>query len=311
MVNAAPGDWSRDFAIDTTQKNSGNSSLRVKSASSETGTSGSAYKMLAVPATAGRVLGALLDAQRHADRADDHNVFAGGSTGSDAERRHRRVRRRRRHRVQHQRRRALADRLRAHQRQHDAVLLPANTWHCVEMSFNGTGRVQQLFVNGNAADQRHQLPVGRPWRSRSSSSASSRSTARAAPDLVRRRRGRADAHRRLQLERCQPRTGRSARLRRGRRRRGGRRARRWCTSRPAGRGAAPPPRRASCRSGAASRRPSSASGSSARAARSSLIASSASATWPARAFISAPIGSFFAWASAQNGSSRVTKSSSM
>ncbi len=26
--------------------------------------------------------------------------------------------------------------------------LPANTWHCIEISFNGTGQVQQLFVAG-------------------------------------------------------------------------------------------------------------------------------------------------------------------
>ena len=52
MVNGDPATWSRDFAVDTAQKNSGNSSLRVKSASSETGTSGSAYQMLAVPAHA-------------------------------------------------------------------------------------------------------------------------------------------------------------------------------------------------------------------------------------------------------------------
>ena len=26
--------------------------------------------------------------------------------------------------------------------------LPANTWHCIEISFDGTGQVQQLFVDG-------------------------------------------------------------------------------------------------------------------------------------------------------------------
>ena len=49
----------------------------------------------------------------------------------------------------------------------------------------------------------------------------------------------------------------------------------------------------------------------ARAARASLIDSRESATSPARAFISAPTGSFLACASAQNGSSFPTKSSSM
>ncbi len=27
-------------------------------------------------------------------------------------------------------------------------MLAANTWHCIELSFNGTGRVQQVFLNG-------------------------------------------------------------------------------------------------------------------------------------------------------------------
>jgi hypothetical protein len=26
--------------------------------------------------------------------------------------------------------------------------LPANTWHCIELSFNGAGKVQQLYVAG-------------------------------------------------------------------------------------------------------------------------------------------------------------------
>ena len=34
--------------------------------------------------------------------------------------------------------------------------LPASTWHCIEISFDGTGRVQQLYVDGtqliNATD---------------------------------------------------------------------------------------------------------------------------------------------------------------
>jgi hypothetical protein len=27
-------------------------------------------------------------------------------------------------------------------------MLAANTWHCIELSFNGTGHVQQAFLNG-------------------------------------------------------------------------------------------------------------------------------------------------------------------
>src|SRR5687768_10580901 len=47
-VNAAPGEWTRDFAIDTAVFKNGISALRVKGM--EEGISGSAYQMLAVPA---------------------------------------------------------------------------------------------------------------------------------------------------------------------------------------------------------------------------------------------------------------------
>ncbi len=58
-ANAAPGEWTQDFAVDSTVFHSGKSALRVKS-SDEAGVSSSAYRMLAVPTPATRVLGPLL-----------------------------------------------------------------------------------------------------------------------------------------------------------------------------------------------------------------------------------------------------------
>src|SRR6185369_2180197 len=45
-ANAAPGDWTRDFAVDTALFHGGKSSLRVK-LTSEAGASTSSYRMLA------------------------------------------------------------------------------------------------------------------------------------------------------------------------------------------------------------------------------------------------------------------------
>jgi hypothetical protein len=148
MVNAAPGEWTRDFAIDTAQKNSGNSSVRVKSATGETGTSGSAYKMLAVPATMNAFWVRFFIRSDVAIGMNPHNVFAGGSVGSgpnDAT-------------IE------FADDVGVSFNTSDDVkwptgygringnmmpyMLAAATWHCVEISFDGPGRVQQLFVGG-------------------------------------------------------------------------------------------------------------------------------------------------------------------
>jgi len=145
-VNAAPGDWSRDYQIDTTQHNSGTASLRVKTAS-DTGTSGSTYKMLAVPATTDAFW------VRFYIRADvdlggvDHNVFAGASSsddpnGSTIE---------------------FAEDVGIAFNTNDDVRWPTgygriggnpnpytlakNTWHCIEISFDLKNHVQQLFIN--------------------------------------------------------------------------------------------------------------------------------------------------------------------
>jgi hypothetical protein len=149
MVNAAPGDWSRDFAIDTTQKHAGNSSLLVKNVNA-TGSSGSAYRMLAVPATAG-AFWARFWVRSDMPMGGDHNAFAGGSIGpmpNDAK-------------VE------FAEDVGIAFNYKDAVtwpagygrltngstnpyMLPANTWACIELSFNGAGHVQQAYLNGAA-----------------------------------------------------------------------------------------------------------------------------------------------------------------
>jgi len=79
-VNAAPGDWSRDFAVDTTQHKCGASSLRVK-ASTEAGTSGSMFEMLSVPATPGTFWTRFWVQSAIVMGGTDHNAFAWAATG--------------------------------------------------------------------------------------------------------------------------------------------------------------------------------------------------------------------------------------
>jgi hypothetical protein len=147
-VNAAPGEWTRDFAVDTAQKNSGSSSLRVKSAA-DAGTSGSAYKMLAVPATM-NAFWVRFFVRSDVPMGGEHNAFAVASIndepndGMGVE---------------------FAEDVGIAFNASDDVrwptgygrlttggtnpyVLPANMWHCVEISFDGAARVQQLFVNG-------------------------------------------------------------------------------------------------------------------------------------------------------------------
>jgi len=148
MVNAAPGDWSRDFAIDTTQHHAGNSSLLVKN-SGATGSSGSAYRMLAVPATAGAFWARFWVQSDVAMGSIDHNAFAGGSIGSgpndlmiefaedvgiafntsDSDQ-------------------WPAGYGRTSGGGTNPYTIPAMTWKCVEISYDGTNRVQQLYIGG-------------------------------------------------------------------------------------------------------------------------------------------------------------------
>jgi hypothetical protein len=147
MVNAAPGDWSRDFAIDTTQHHAGASSLLVKNSTSA-GTSGSAYQMLAVPATAGAFWVRFWIQSDMPIGGMNHNAFAGGSIGDGP----------------NDLMIEFAEDVGVAFNTSDSdqwptgygrlsgggtnlYTLPAMTWECVEISYNGTGREQQLYVN--------------------------------------------------------------------------------------------------------------------------------------------------------------------
>lgn len=147
MVNAAPGDWSRDFAVDTTQHHAGNSSLLVKNQSAS-GSSGSAYRMLAVPATAGKFWVRFWIRSDMPIGGTDHNAFAGGSIGSGP----------------NDLMIEFAEDVGIAFNTSDSdqwpqgfgrtssggtmpYTLPASTWECVEISYDGTGREQQLFIN--------------------------------------------------------------------------------------------------------------------------------------------------------------------
>jgi len=147
MVNAAPGDWSRDFAVDTTQHHAVNSSLLVKNQSAS-GSSGSAYRMLAVPATAGKFWVRFWIRSDMPIGGNDHNAFAGGSIGSGP----------------NDLMIEFAEDVGIAFNTSDSdqwpqgfgrtssggtmpYTLPASTWECVEISYDGTGREQQLFIN--------------------------------------------------------------------------------------------------------------------------------------------------------------------
>ena len=159
-VNAAPGDWSRDFALDTAVHHWGKQSLRVKAAS-EAGTSGSSYKMLAVPAAA--TFWARFYMQSDMDIGGvDHNAFASASGSDDPN-----------------------DGLSCEFAEDVGIAfntkddvrwptgygrtmsggtmpysLPKNAWHCIEISYDGTGKVQQLFVEGTQLINATSYPTG-------------------------------------------------------------------------------------------------------------------------------------------------------
>jgi hypothetical protein len=148
-ANAAPGDWTRDFALDTAVHHAGAVSLRVK-ASSEAGISGS-YRMLAVPTPGPAFWVRLYILQMDADIGSvDHNVFAGAS-GSDDPNDSVMV--------------ELAEDVGLAFNAHDVVRWPVGfgrtttggtnpytlakgVWHCIEISYDSATRAQKLFVNG-------------------------------------------------------------------------------------------------------------------------------------------------------------------
>ncbi len=153
--NGAPSEWTVDFEVDSSVKHSGNSSLRVRSESENTG---SAYKMLAVPAP-GAAFWARFYLRSDVELGSEkHNVFAEAAdgTGTNAT-----------DFVE------FAEDVGIAFNSNDAVRWPdgygrlmsgetmpyalaADTWYCIELSFDGQNRVQMLVVDGtqliNATD---------------------------------------------------------------------------------------------------------------------------------------------------------------
>ncbi len=149
MVNAAPGDWSRDFAVDSSQKSSGNSSLLVKNATA-TGSSGSAYRMLAVPVPAGPFWVRFYVQSDLPMGGMDHNAFAGPSDSTSPN--------------------GVLDAfcedvgIAFNTTDSDVTwptsygrlsgggtklyTIPAMTWKCIELSYDLSTRHQQLYVDG-------------------------------------------------------------------------------------------------------------------------------------------------------------------
>lgn len=147
--NAAPGEWTRDFEVDSTLFHGGKSSLRVKAGSADTGASG-AYQMLAVPAPMGTFWARLYIQQTELDIGEsDHNVF-GGAASTDEPNSPGMI--------------EFAEDVGVAFNTSDAVRwpmgygringtpmpykLPKGMWHCIEVNFNSETRVQKLYVNG-------------------------------------------------------------------------------------------------------------------------------------------------------------------
>jgi len=145
-VNAAPGDWSRDFVLDTTVRRAGMASLRLK-ASTETGTSGSAYKMLAVPTPMATFWVRFFMRSEVELGGPGHNPFAGASASDEPN-----------DGVMVE----FAEDVGIAFNAHDDVIrpdgysrtmpytLPKDTWHCVEISYDSQTRNQKLFINNMA-----------------------------------------------------------------------------------------------------------------------------------------------------------------
>ena len=147
-ANAAPGDWTRDYELDTTMHNSGKASLRVK-ASTETGTSGSSYKMLAAPAATS--FWARFYIQSEMDIGGlNHNAFAAASGSDDPNDGVS---------VEFAEDVGIAFNSKDDDRWPtgygrtmsggtNPLTLPKNTWHCIELSYDGQGKVQQMYIDG-------------------------------------------------------------------------------------------------------------------------------------------------------------------
>ena len=161
-ANAAPGEWTRDFEVDSTLAHGGKSSLRVKSGT-ESGVSG-AYRMLAVPAPSGAFWVRFYMQQTELDIGGaDHNVFASAAASDEP----------------NAASIEFAEDVGIAFNTSDAVRwpmgfgrltsggtmpfsLPKNMWHCIEISFNAQGREQQLFINNTAQIDAKDYPATSP-----------------------------------------------------------------------------------------------------------------------------------------------------
>lgn len=138
--------WTHDFEIDKTVHRSGNASLRVRTNTEASG----AYKMLAVP-TPGAAFWVRFYIRSDVDLGtNDHNVYA-MAAGSDSPNDTNNV--------------EFAEDVGIAFNSHDSVrwpmnygrlqngttmpfTLPKDTWHCIEIAFDGQGKTQQLFIDG-------------------------------------------------------------------------------------------------------------------------------------------------------------------
>jgi len=147
--NAAPGEWTRDFEVDTTLFHGGKSSLRVKAGSTDTTASG-AYQMLAVPAPMTTFWVRFYIQQTELDIGEsDHNVY-GGAASTDEPNSPGMI--------------EFAEDVGVSFNTSDAVRwpmgygringtpmpykLPKGMWHCIEINFNSETRAQKLYING-------------------------------------------------------------------------------------------------------------------------------------------------------------------
>jgi len=145
--NAGPGEWTRDFEVDTTLFKSGKSSLRVKGG--EAGASG-AYQMLAVPAPTGTFWVRLYIQQTDVDiGGNKHNVFGGAASTDEPNSPGM---------IEFAEDVGLAFNTSDDVRRPPgygyvngtmmAFSLPKGQWHCIEINYDSATRAQKLYVNG-------------------------------------------------------------------------------------------------------------------------------------------------------------------
>jgi len=150
--------WTTDFEVDSNLSNTGRSSLRVRPNTEGSG----AYKMLAVP-TPGAAFWVRFYLRSDVDLGHaDHNVYA-AAAGSDNPNDSAYV--------------EFAEDVGLSFNSHDIVrwpdgwgrlegggtnpfTLPKDTWHCIEISYDGQARVQQLYIEGTLEIDAPSYPEG-------------------------------------------------------------------------------------------------------------------------------------------------------